>query len=304
MTKQKLVFILNRIKKFKGGRLNEKERHWIKFFETRNQLKGYNLSEGGEGGGHHKITRILLSRIAQEKAKDPEFVKKVSKGVQKKYQEREYREKQIKERRERAQDSKWKNKMTKINRDKAQNLEWKKKVTDIALKKWKQSKYVEKQLKSREKIRKVIENNEVFLRDIKVMKKKDIDAKYGLSSKTTNRYIQHILGHQGITNYTKALSYLRNNKVIDVLEDIEINKEKQLKEKIAKRQNLENKEQFLKDIRMMEKKDICIKYGISSKTTNSYIRRMLGHLGIMNYVQARDYLKSKNLDDVLKDNFE
>lgn len=281
--------------------LNEKERYWIKFFEARNHSKGYNLRDGGEGGGHHEKTRLLLSKISQEKAKNPEYLKKLSEAITNVWNEDRYQEKQIEERRARAQDPKWKRKMTRINRKKAQDPKWKKKVSDYGLKKWNQREYIEKQLKAREEKRKVIENKDEFLRDIITMQKKDIDAKYGLSSKTTNRHIQHVLGHRGITNFTQARNYLKDRNLDDVLKDIEVDKEKQLQKKIEKRENLEDEKQFLKDLGEMQKKDIDFKYGITSKTTNSYIRRLLGHLGIMNYTQAKNYLKSKRFTEIFKE---
>ena len=68
--------------------------------------------------------------------------------------------------------------------------------------------------------RKKLQKTKQFLEDIQKKKKKDIDAKYGITSKTTNEYIQRILGHQGVTNYTEARSYLKNKNLAEVLEDI------------------------------------------------------------------------------------
>ncbi|MCK4253256.1 MAG: hypothetical protein KAX32_02235, partial [Candidatus Heimdallarchaeota archaeon] len=263
--------------------------------------KGYNLRDGGEGGGHHEKTIALLSKISQEKAKNPEYLKKLSISITNLWNDERYQKKQIEERRARAKGPKWSKKMTQINREKAKDPKWRKKLSKFGIDKWKQQDYIEKQLISRERKRKVIENKEEFLKDILTMQKIDIDAKYGLSGKTTNRHIQHFLGHRGITNFTQARDYLKNKNLDEILKDVESNKEKQLKQKIERREKLGDKKQFLKDLIKMQKKDIDAKYGISSKTTNSYIRRLLGHLGIMNYSQARDYLKRKSLDDVLKE---
>jgi hypothetical protein len=281
--------------------LNEKERFWIEFFDARNHSKGYNLRDGGEGGGHHEKTIALLSKISQEKAKNPEYLKKLSISITNLWNDESYLKKQIEERRARAKGPKWSRKMTQINREKAKDPKWRKKLSKFGMDKWKQQDYIEKQLISRERKRKVIENKEEFLKDILTMQKIDIDAKYDLSGKTTNRHIQHFLGHRGVTNFTQARDYLKNKNLDEILKDVESNKEKQLKQKIERRENLGDRKQFLKDLIKMQKKDIDAKYGISSKTTNSYIRRLLGHLGIMNYSQARDYLKRKSLDDVLKE---
>jgi len=222
---------------FTKNELNEKERYWINYFESRHHSKGYNLRDGGEGGSHHEKTKALLSKKAQENIKNPEYLKKLSlatknlwkdetyqkkvrKGVQEKYQEKEYLEKQIKERRTRAKNPEWRKKMSRINRDRSKDPIWRKKLSNYSLEKWREREYVKRQLKSREAKRKVIEDKEEFLKDITKMQKKDIDAKYGMTSKTTNRYIQRILGHQGVTNFTQARNYLKKKNLVDVLEDI------------------------------------------------------------------------------------
>lgn len=57
--------------------LNQKERYWIKKYDSMNPNKGYNMTEGGESGRRR-----------------PEVVKRISKSVQELWQNKEYQEKQ------------------------------------------------------------------------------------------------------------------------------------------------------------------------------------------------------------------
>ena len=51
----------------------------------------------------------------------------------------------------------------------------------------------------------------------------------------------------------------------------------------------------------MQKKDICTKYNMSSPTINERIKEMLNEQGIKNYSDAREHLRDKNIDDVVKE---
>lgn len=42
--------------------LNEKEKYWIKFYNSTNPLKGYNNTQGGEGGGSYKYDINLIKQ--------------------------------------------------------------------------------------------------------------------------------------------------------------------------------------------------------------------------------------------------
>lgn len=124
----KEFFILEEIDiAFSDEELNQKERYWIRFYDTRDHSKGYNLREGGEGGRHHERTIFLISEIVQQK-----------------YQEKEYREKQIQERRERAKNPEWIEKMTWSNKEKARNPIWIERMTRINRERAKDSEYRKK----------------------------------------------------------------------------------------------------------------------------------------------------------------
>lgn len=67
----------------------------------------------------------------------------------------------------------------------------------------------------------LISDKKQFFEDILNMQKKEIDMKYGLDAKTTNKKIEEILGDYGVKNYTGAKEYLKDNGVDEVLKTIE-----------------------------------------------------------------------------------
>ncbi|GAH33466.1 unnamed protein product, partial [marine sediment metagenome] len=113
--------------------MSEKERYWVKEYDSMNPDKGYNMTEGGEGG-----------------RQSPEVIKKMSEAGTKKWHEKEYRGKQGKERQERAKDPAWLKKITDINRKRGQDPEWRKRVSEAGKKKYREDpEYREKQAKER-----------------------------------------------------------------------------------------------------------------------------------------------------------
>ena len=109
--------------------LDAKEKYWIKELDAMNPEKGYNMTEGGEGG-----------RLG------PEALEKLSNAISDKYQkDPEYYNKQASERRERANNPEWRAKMTKINRERAKDPEWRKKMSKVGSEKWQEKEYQKKQ---------------------------------------------------------------------------------------------------------------------------------------------------------------
>ncbi len=242
---------------FSKAELNEKERYYIKEYDSMNPDKGYNMTEGGEGGKPSPEVIEKLREIAREKANDPEWLNNVSKGVSNKYQtDPEYAKKQTDERRERAKNSEWVKKMTKINREKgkepkfrgkvsnvikakydkdpeyakkqtnerrerAKNPEWVKKMTDINRARAKDPKWLEKMRGINSKYRKEITDKHQFFKDIQNMQKKDVAEKYNMDGKTVNRRIEEMLGEHGVKNYSQAKEYLKDKNLDNVLKDIE-----------------------------------------------------------------------------------
>ena len=78
-------------------------------------------------------------------------------------------------------------------------------------------------------------------------------------------------------------------------------RERQARAKAEGKREIPDKEQFLKDIKEMMKKDINTKYDMDGKSINKRIADMLGHQGVRTYSEAKKYLEDKNLKAVLKD---
>ena len=149
-------------------------------------------------------------------------------------------------------------------------------------------------------IKKEISNKRDFLKDIQNMQSKEIAQKYDMNRSTINKRIQEMLGEHGVHNYTEAKNYLENKDLEKVLNDINERLSKQA-ERYQGTTDITDKKQFLQDIQTMQKNEINYKYDMDAKTINRKIREMLGEHGIRNYTEAKEYLKDKNVDGVLKD---
>jgi len=325
---------------YSKSELNQKEKQYIKEYDSRDSEKGYNLREGGEGGDFNESTIEKISKGVSEKWEDPEYRKNVSqttsKSITEKWKNPEYREKQANERSGRAQEPIWRGKMTEINRERGEDPNWVEKMTEInqerakkpeyqenmsqilkekwqeqeysntvserVSNKWQDAEYVDRQLTARAEGGKKITDKEQFLKDIQEMKKKDINEKYGMDGKTTNRKIHKMLGHQGVRNFSQAREYLKDKNLNDVMKDIKKNElQKETRSNTGVRKKIENKKEFLRDIQTMKKKDINEKYNMDGRTTTKRIGEMLGHRGVYTYSQAREYLKNRDLNKVVKD---
>jgi len=304
---------------FSEAELNKKERHYVKEYDSMNPDKGYNMTEGGEGGRMRPEVIEKLRQIGKEKANDPEWVKKVSKGVSDKYQnDPEYYEKQAKERRERGKDADWVEKMTKINQEKGKDPKFREKMRKVGSEKWENDlEYQKKQLqerrergddpKFREKMRDVnrrykkeIKDKKEFLEDIQKMQSKEIAKKYDMNRSTLNKRIHEMLGEHGVKNYKEAGNYLEGKNLDKVVKDINERLDKPFQNYEGKPIS-SNKREFLEDIKNMLKNEINYKYRMGAKSITRKIKEMLGEYGVKNYTEAKKYLNGKNLDEVLKD---
>ncbi len=333
--------------------LNQKERYWIKELDTMNPDKGYNMTEGGEGGAFSEAAKEKLSQIMKEKydtdpeyrdkqaqerrerANDPEWVQKmteinrergndpefrqnVSNAIKEKYDtDPEYKQKQTQERRERVQNPEYLAKMTEINQEIARNPESRQKMRESLLHKWKDQEYQakvskgvsdkwqdaefrKKQFKSRVEGRKEITDKEQFFKDIKEMNKKELNKKYDMDGKTTNKRIKEMLGHEGVNNFSEAKKYLENKNLNDVISDVDERMNDRLEDP-SKKKVITNKQEFLNDIQTLSSKELSEKYNMNRTTVNRRIREMLKAHGVNNFRDAKEYLKDKNLNDVVRD---
>lgn len=253
--------------------LDEKETKYIHEYDSTNPDKGYNLKEGGLGG--------RLSDQAKEN---------VSKAISDKYQnDPEYYEKQLSERQERAVNNpEWHQKMTEINRERAKDPQWKEKMSQVGKSKWQEKEYNEKQSKERQERainnpewhQKMTEINQEIARNRKVQEK----MSKALSEKWQGQKYQESVS-EGVKEKWKDEKY----------------RERQARAKAEGKREIPDKEQFLKDISEMMKKDINAKYDMDGKSINKRIEDMLKHQGVRTYSEAKKYLEDKNIKDVVKD---
>jgi hypothetical protein len=63
------VFNFNILEECKDSLLNDKEKYWISFYDSTNDLKGYNLTYGGDGGVGTKETKEKQSKAHDKNKK-------------------------------------------------------------------------------------------------------------------------------------------------------------------------------------------------------------------------------------------
>ncbi|MHA1985252.1 MAG: GIY-YIG nuclease family protein [Promethearchaeota archaeon] len=281
--------------------LNTKERKWIKDLDAMNPDKGYNMTEGGEGGEISPELKEYLSKVGSEKWQN----------------DSDYRERQTQERRERAKNPEWMETMVNVNQEIVRNPETVKKISESLSAKWKEKEYQEnvsngvtdkwqeikyrmRQFTARREGKREIPDKGEFLKDILDIKKKVLVKKYDMDGKTMNKRIEEILGHHGVKNYVQAKVYLKDKDLDEVLKDI---KEKQIEQpqNFQGKKEILNLREFLEDIQNLKSKEIAQKYEMNRSTVNKRIREMLGDHGVKNYMEAKKYLNDKNLDEVIKD---
>lgn len=90
---------------FNQEELDAKETYWIKYYDSMNPDKGYNMKEGGRGGRLNDAAKEKLSKIGNEKwQKDTEYL-----------------EKQMNARKELAENQGFIDKMTSINQERGKD---------------------------------------------------------------------------------------------------------------------------------------------------------------------------------------
>lgn len=59
-------FIFSILEECKVSELNDKEKYWIKYYDSINPLKGYNLTEGGDSPYYRKLSLEKVQKIREE----------------------------------------------------------------------------------------------------------------------------------------------------------------------------------------------------------------------------------------------
>jgi len=310
--------------------LNEKEKKYIKEYDSMNPDKGYNMMEGGEGGRMSEMAKEKMSKSGSEKWQN----------------DLEYREKQTKERQERVVNNPdWTQKMAEINQEIARNPNYQENMSKALSEKWQESKYQEsvsngmkekwkdekfreRQARAKAEGKREIQDKGQFLRDITEMMKKDMIAKYDMDGKSINNRIEEMLKHQDVRTYSEAKKYLEDKNIPEVLKDIEerqgMEQKPDFREKMTEinrarakdpqwlakmreinkqyRKEIPDKREFLKEIKEnMSKKEMLQKYDMGGKTLNRRVQDMFGPDGPKNYTELKNYMRDKNVSDVLKE---
>ncbi|MBY9006996.1 MAG: hypothetical protein KGD63_09570 [Candidatus Lokiarchaeota archaeon] len=149
-------------------------------------------------------------------------------------------------------------------------------------------------------IKKEILDKEEFLKIIHEKSSTELSQYYNMHSKTLNKRICEMFGDKGITNLTILREYTKNKDIKKIAEEINNNREKIQSERYRGTSHIENKKQFLLDILNMQKKDIDYKYGMDAKTITKRINELLGSYGVKNYTAAKEFLKDKDIDEIVK----
>ena len=121
------------------------------------------------------------------------------------------------------------------------------------------------------KISKFIENKEEFLNDIKKgMKLQELMEKYEMAHTCLLKNIRIILGKYGVKDYRQARRFL-------------------------------NRKEFLTDIKSgMLAKEIMKKHKTNDRGLKKLIQNYLGSYGISHYIKAKEFLKDKEIETLLR----
>jgi len=280
--------------------LDKKEKYWIKKYDSMNSKKGYNMTEGGQGGEMRPEIIDKLRKISEEFWKNPKYINKQKLAKE----DPEYIKIQSRKARKNWRDPKYIKLMNEIKK----TPEYKKKRSDASLNLWKDPKYAHKvskgvshgvkkkwtdlryyllQLKRIENSKKKIKDIKEFLNDIKnKMTTKDLAQKYKMSDTVLQKKIKEIFRQIGPKNVSEARKYLQDKDINKILKDIEKDPIKEI----------------LNDIKnQMKVSDMLKKYKIGPQTLHKKIKEIFGPYGPENVKEAREYLQDKDINMILKD---
>jgi hypothetical protein len=253
--------------------LDIKERKWIKDLDSMNRNKGYNMNEGGLGGRPSQEVRDKLSNISSEKwQNDPAYI-----------------EKQLNARKELAQNQEFIDKMTKINQERARNPEWREKITKINREITQRTGYKEKM----SKISKERQQDPEY----RAKMSKTIKDKYQRDPEYSKKQTQERRERAKNPEWRGKMSEISKKNWKN---PIYRQKQKDSHDKYKKK--IENKKEFLEDIKNnISRKEMLAKYNIGKNSFNKRIQEMFGPNGPKNYTEMKNYLQDKDINDVLKE---
>ena len=249
------VFVIKQIDTAKSQtELDKKETYYIKKYDSMNHEKGYNMTEGKQGGKLRPEVKKKISEGTKKRFEDPNERKKTSEGTKKRYEDPEERRKVsegTKKRYEdpnerkttsegakkRYEDPNERKKISKGGKKRYEDPRERKKSSRAQKKRYEDPKEREKiskavkirwadpeeRKKLRESHKKPIKNIKKFLSDLKKgMLRKDMAQKYNLAGRIINRKIKEMIGYLGVNNYREFCKYLKYKNINEVLKELNL----------------------------------------------------------------------------------
>lgn len=297
--------------------LNDKERHWVKEYDSMNPDKGYNMTEGGDFG--RLRPEILQDPVYREKQKagtrkaldelykDPKVRENhrvhTSKAIKKKWKDPNYQEKQ----------EKAKEKIGAATKERFKNPEFRKKHSEAT------SKAMEKVMKNpkyrenkRVASKKMWQNPEYVEKHQKAMEKVRKNPDYIKKQRETHNTPEAIekqsrMGKERFKNpeFKEKHGNATSNGMKTKWKDPEyIKKQSIAKKELGKsrRKEIENKREFLHEVKSnIQKKDLLEKHQMGHNALTRRIQEMFGPDRPKNYIELKNYLQDRNINDVLKE---
>ena len=201
---------------YSNEELNEKETFWIKKYDSLNPKKGYNMTEGGDGGKlREEVKEKIRNSVIKKYKEDPTYRKKVGKASQERMKNPKYKAKILRHLNagleKKRKDPEFREKMSRFLRERH-------------LKNGRNPEYIRKQKEAHEFQRKRIVEVKQFLIDIKEGKEsRQLEKDYKISRPTINKNIREILIKYGIKNYKEAKYFLRDKNINKLLGGIRKN---------------------------------------------------------------------------------
>ncbi|MFX1257197.1 MAG: hypothetical protein ACFFAN_05030 [Promethearchaeota archaeon] len=290
----------------------------VEIFNCIDRRYGYNMTEGGERGIPNQEVRKKLSEAQERLWNDDDYreiqSESVSKGIIKLWRNNPLYGYRV----SRGMKKKWKDPVyiKKQNEVRSDPIYLKKK-SEIMHDKWGQEDYQKHHKQGMKKYIKHIKDIRGFLTDVKNnMLQRDLSPKYGIAGSTIRREIKDLFADYHLEDLSQLKIFLQDKVVDNVVEELR-NKglldygddnmweNLEFQEKIMERneklkKKINDLKGFLIDLKnQIPTSDLIKKYKMSRPTINKKIRKHLGTLDIETIQQARDYLKDKDIDDIL-----
>jgi len=194
---------------YNSEELTYKENFWIRFYDSMNRKKGYNMTEGGAGAKLREEVKRKISDKIKKKWSEPEYRKAIVKEIKKRFDDPKYKKRAV-EILKKGSEKRWSTKeekermrviMTKINREKVKNKD-----------------YIKKQIETHKHQRKEIKNKHQLLLDIKNGREsRELTLEYKMSRHTLNKRIKEILGSYEVKNFKEAQRFLKDKEIDEFL---------------------------------------------------------------------------------------